>query len=54
MPRYEYRCEKCNENFLVKMSMEEHDTGKVACPACQESRIVPHYASFFAKTSKKS
>jgi putative FmdB family regulatory protein len=54
MPIYEYRCEKCNQTFSVKMSMAEHEQGNIACPACRESRVIPHYSTFYAKTSKKS
>jgi putative FmdB family regulatory protein len=54
MPTYEYLCEKCNRVFAVKMSMADHDKGGVTCPTCNESRVLPQYTAFFAKTSKKS
>ena len=54
MPTYEYQCEKCSKIFSVRMSMVEHEKERVACPECKETCVIPRYASFFAKTSKKS
>ena len=54
MPIYEYHCDNCNRDFSVKMSMAEHERQGITCPGCNQSRVVPQYASFFAKTSKKS
>ena len=54
MPTYEYRCENCNRNFTLKMSMAEHEDQQVSCPNCQQRKIVPQYATFFPKTTKKS
>lgn len=54
MPTYEYRCENCSKLFSIRMSMSEHGKGIISCPDCKESRIIPHYSTFYAKTSKKS
>lgn len=54
MPTYEYRCEKCEKEFTVVMSMAEHDRGEIRCPACQGSDVTQQYSTFYAKTSKKS
>lgn len=54
MPTYEYRCEECGHSFSVKMSMAEHEQMTIACPACNGKRVLPHYTTFYAKTSKKS
>jgi putative FmdB family regulatory protein len=54
MPTYEYRCEKCRAEFTATMSMAEHDRTKVKCPACQSSRVVQQFSTFYAQTSKKS
>jgi putative FmdB family regulatory protein len=54
MPTYEYRCQSCSESFSMKMTMAQHDRQPVVCPSCKGSSIAPHYATFFAKTSKKS
>lgn len=53
MPTYEYRCEKCRNQFSMNMHMTEHDRGAVTCPSCS-GPVVQQYSSFFAKTSKKS
>ena len=54
MPTYEYRCQQCQKEFALVMSMKEHDQAKVKCPACQSPDVVQQYSLFFAKTSKKS
>lgn len=54
MPTYEYRCEECGHSFTVKMNMAEHGQVSVACPACKGTSVLPHYTTFYAKTSKKS
>ena len=54
MPIYEYQCEVCNQSFSVKMSMAEREQRTIECPACKGKRVIPHYSTFYAKTSKKS
>jgi putative FmdB family regulatory protein len=54
MPVYEYVCEKCNHSFSVKMSMAEHGQKTVKCPACKGKKVIPHFSTFYVKTSKKS
>jgi len=54
MPTYEYRCEKCRAEFTTTMSMAIHDRAKVKCPACQSTRVVQKFSTFYAQTSKKS
>lgn len=54
MPIYEYRCDDCGKNFLIKLSMPEHEKGGITCPACSGGRVVQQHSGFFAKTSKKS
>ncbi len=54
MPTYEYRCEGCNHEFSVVMSMSEHDRGGVVCPQCKGGAVVQRYSAFTAKTSRKS
>lgn len=54
MPIYEYRCDDCGKEFSIKLSMTEHEKGNIACPDCKSVKVVQHYSSFFAKTSKKS
>lgn len=58
MPKYEYHCEKCDQNFDVAMSMQEHDRKEkehdVHCPDCQGTEVEQQFSVFYAKTSKKS
>jgi putative FmdB family regulatory protein len=54
MPTYEYRCQKCGNNFSVTMHIAEHDQERTTCPACKGTSIVQQYTAFYAKTSKKS
>lgn len=58
MPRYEYHCDKCDQNFDVMMSMSEHDEKEgekdVHCPACHGTDVEQQYSVFYARTSKKS
>jgi putative FmdB family regulatory protein len=52
MPTYEYRCQKCNKEFTLMMSMVEHDKASVSCPYCKSTDVVQQYSVFFAKTGK--
>jgi putative FmdB family regulatory protein len=54
MPSYEYLCERCQKEFLVVMSIKEHDVKKVECPHCKGQEVHQLLTSFIAKTAKKS
>jgi putative FmdB family regulatory protein len=54
MPRYEFRCEKCNKPFELIMTIAEREKGKVRCPTCKSTRVVPQLGGFMAQTKKKS
>lgn len=54
MPTYEYRCENCDKEFTLHLSISEHEQGNITCPYCNEGRIVRQYSPFYAKTSRKS
>ena len=54
MPTYEYRCERCQEDFTVHMSISEHDRGGIKCPKCGGTEVAQRYSTFYAKTSRKS
>ncbi len=55
MPLYEFRCEKCNENFILKMTVKEREKKKTfKCPKCNGRKVKPVITSFSAITSKKS
>ena len=54
MPRYEFRCEKCQKPFELTMTMSEHEKGKVRCPTCKSTRVAPQLGGFMGQTAKKS
>jgi len=54
MPTYVYRCDKCEEEFTVIMSLKEYETGKVTCPKCSSHEVKQQITSFTPKTSRKS
>lgn len=54
MPTYEYRCEKCGEEFARIMSISEHDTAKPTCPKCGSEEVQQLVSHFMTKTSRKS
>jgi len=54
MPRYEFLCEKCQKTFEQTMTISEHEKGKVRCPTCKSTRVVPQLAGFMGQTAKKS
>ena len=51
MPTYSYVCNKCNENFEVKMSMQEKETKKVSCPKCKTNDIRRNYGAISIGTT---
>jgi putative FmdB family regulatory protein len=54
MPTYEYKCEACKKEFIVVMSITEHDETKVICPKCQSDQVEQIISHFIARTSRKS
>jgi hypothetical protein len=54
MPRYEFLSEKCQEPFELTMTIAEHEKGKVRCPTCKSTRVVPQLGAFMGQTAKKS
>lgn len=54
MPLYEYRCEKCEKDVTVTMSISEHDKAKAACPQCGGTQMRPLVSTIFTQTSRKS
>jgi putative FmdB family regulatory protein len=54
MPLYEYRCNACQKEFAVTMSISERAKGHPACPHCGRREVQPLMGTFFAQTSKKS
>ena len=58
MPQYEYRCQRCENEFTVNLSMTDHETQdrkhKIRCPKCQSTEVKHLIESVFVTTSKKS
>lgn len=55
MPRYEYRCEACDETFEVEQSISEHEReGDPTCPECGSRRTRQQMSEFFPDTSDKT
>jgi putative FmdB family regulatory protein len=54
MPRYEYRCDACGHEFVVILTIGEHDRAKTTCPKCKSDRVQQAYSTVFVKTSRKS
>jgi putative FmdB family regulatory protein len=54
MPRYEFLCETCKKPFELITTISEREKGKVKCPQCKGTKVVPQLSGFMAQTSKKS
>jgi putative FmdB family regulatory protein len=54
MPAYEYHCHTCDREFVVYMTIKEHDTEPVHCPQCQGTNVTQLFSPFVAVTTKKS
>ena len=54
MPTYEYRCEECGHEFVVVLSISEHDKSRPACPKCKSEHVAQALSAFNVKTSRKS
>jgi putative FmdB family regulatory protein len=54
MPTYEYRCQKCKEQFERIEHVAEHGKAKLRCPKCGSQKVERVLSAFFAKTSRKS
>ncbi len=54
MPTYEYRCEECQMEFPLIMTISEHEQEKVTCPECKSDKVVQILSQFTAQTSRKS
>ena len=53
MPIYAYHCQRCNQTFERRQSLEAHDTEEVRCPHC-EGTVEQIMTPFVPVTSKKS
>jgi putative FmdB family regulatory protein len=54
MPRYEFFCEDCQQEFETILTLAEYEKGEVKCPKCGGQHVHQEAAAFFAVTSKKS
>lgn len=54
MPSYEYRCLDCGKEFLLILSLKDHESGAAACPSCGSKKLEQTFTSFVAKTASKS
>ena len=43
MPIYEYRCSGCGHEYQVVTTIAEHRRGKVKCPKCKVSTMMPQF-----------
>ncbi len=53
MPTYEYRCEKCGEQFTLILSLREHEK-RPRCPKCKSQRVTQLMSTFMPKTTRKA
>jgi putative FmdB family regulatory protein len=54
MPMYEFRCEECRHEFILKLTFAEYDQGGVRCPACRSSKVSRVISPVNVRTSRKS
>ena len=54
MPMYDYKCLDCGKESLIVVTLKEHETGEVACPACGGKKLQQLFSPFIAHTTKKS
>ncbi len=54
MPLYEYVCRKCGKKFAEVLSVDEHESKKVECPACGSRDLDKVIEPFYARTSSKT
>ena len=54
MPRYDYKCLDCGKEFLLALTLKEHESGAAACSSCGSKKVEQLVTGFSAKTSRKS
>lgn len=58
MPEYDYRCENCQHDFAIDLSIAEHDRKEkereIHCPKCDSTAVKRVIGSVSVLTSKKS
>lgn len=43
MPYYDLHCEKCQNDFNVKASVQDRTAGRISCPACGSRELSTIY-----------
>ena len=53
---YEYKCLDCKnkKEFLLALTLKEHESGAATCPSCGSKKLEQQLTSFIAKTASKS
>jgi putative FmdB family regulatory protein len=54
MPMYDYQCLNCGKESLIVVTLKEHESGEVVCPACGAKKLQQLFSPFIAHTTKKS
>ncbi len=54
MPKYDYKCAICGNQFSQVESMTAHAERPAKCSECSSTEVERIYAEFFAKTIRKS
>lgn len=55
MPAYEFKCNKCEKVFSLKISVSDYDRKKTySCPNCGSTDTKRIFSRFTAVTSKKT
>jgi len=44
MPSYEYRCEKCGEQFFIVIGFESFLGTNIVCPECKSRKVKRLYS----------
>ena len=53
MPMYDYKCLDCGKESLIAMTLKEHESGTVTCPACG-SKKMEQLITVYRQDDKKS
>ncbi|MBI4402483.1 MAG: zinc ribbon domain-containing protein [Nitrospirae bacterium] len=54
MPMYDYKCLECGKEFLIALTLKEHESGAATCPSCGSKKVEQMITSFIPRTTKKS
>jgi putative FmdB family regulatory protein len=54
MPVYEFLCRKCDKEFTLVLTIDEHERHDVKCPRCRSKQVEQAVSSVSVVTSRKS